>query len=40
MIPKQNNNYLPFEISPIGLPKGTKDPKCVCVVHNVDLFQS
>jgi len=40
MIPTQNNNYLPLEISTIGLPKGTIDPKWVCVVHNVDLFQS
>jgi hypothetical protein len=40
MIPTQNNKYLPLEISPIGLPKGSTDPKWVCVVHNVDSFQS
>ena len=39
-IPTQNNKYLCLVISPIGLPRGSTDPKWVCVVHNVDSFQS
>jgi len=40
MIPTQNNKYLPLKISTIGLPKGSTDPKWLCVVHNLDSFPS
>jgi len=40
MIPTRNNKYVPIEISPIGLPEGTTDPKSFGVVQIVDSFQS